>query len=451
MSLSQHDADGLLERCHQAVAAARKAGAGQAEVFASRGRETEVSVEKNDLNMVRVVDETTLGLRVIVDGKVGFATTNRPDDLQGLVDEALAVARSGEPDPHAGLPDPEALPDLVPRLDQGLAEVEPEALVAMTVELMREALARDSRLTVDGGAIGLEHEARAIASSTGVAGTWLASGATGYLMGMAIDGDEVGSFAYDGDAVQDLASLRPSLSAAFARFVDKAVGALGAGKGESFRGSVFLPADVVGGFFLDTLVSVLKADGVRKGRSPMAGKLGELIASPLLNLTEGGAGLSGYPLAPFDREGLPRRRTPLVEGGVLKAFLYDSYEARAAGARSTANALGGAASLPTLGAACVELGAGETPADELAAMERGVIVTRFSGTHDGVSGDFSGVVKGGFLVRDGERRPIKETTISGNVYEALKQVSGVSRERSTFYGTRCYPSVRLEDLSVTAG
>ena len=451
MSLSQNEAEGLLARCRQAVDAAQKAGAGQAEVFASRARETEVSVEKNDLNMVRVVDETTLGLRVLVDGKVGFATTNRVDDLQALVDEALAVARSGEPDPYAGLPEPQALPEVAPELDQGLAELEPEALVAMTVELMREARARDSRLTVDSGAISLEHEARAIASSTGISGTWRASGASGYLMGMAIDGDEVGSFAYDGDAVQDLASLRPALSSAFERFVDKAVGALGAGKGESFRGTVFLPADVVGGFFLDTLVGVLKADGVRKGRSPMAGRLGELIASPLITLVEGGAGLDGYPLAPFDREGLPRRRTPLVEAGVLKSFLYDSYEARAAGAASTGNALGGAASLPTLGAACVELAAGDTPAAELATMDRGVIVTRFSGTHDGVSGDFSGVVKGGFLVVDGERRPIKETTISGNVYDALKQVSGVSSERTTFYGTRCYPSLRLEDLSVTAG
>ncbi len=451
MSMNTSDSAGLLARCQEAVEVAQKRGADQVEVYGSRARETEVSLEKNDLNMVRVVDETTLGLRVVVGGRVGFATTNRAEELAELADEALAVARSAQPDALAGLPEPEATPAVTPRLDQGLAEVEPEALVAMAVELMREARARDPRLTVDSGGVSVEHEARAIASSTGIAGRWLASGASGYLMGMAIDGDEVGSFAYDGDAVQDLASLRPALSAAFARFVDKAVGALGAGRGESFRGPVFLPADVIGGFVLDTLVGVLKADGVRKGRSPMAGKLGTNIASPLITLTEGGGGLPGYPLAPFDREGLPRRSTPLVERGVLSGFLYDSYEARAAGASSTANALGGAASLPTLGAACIDVAAGDTPASELASMDRGVIVTRFSGTHDGISGDFSGVVKGGFLVEGGERRPIKETTISGNVYEALKQVSGVSRERSTFYGTRCYPSVRIEDLSITAG
>jgi PmbA protein len=84
-------------------------------------------------------------------------------------------------------------------------------------------------------------------------------------------------------------------------------------------------------------------------------------------------------------------------------------------------------------------------------MDRGLIVTRFSGSSDIASGEFSGVVKGGFLVEHGEIRPIRETTIAGNIWTSLLQISGISTERENFYGTQTMPWIRIEDISVTAG
>ncbi|NOY25962.1 MAG: TldD/PmbA family protein, partial [Oligoflexia bacterium] len=193
------------------------------------------------------------------------------------------------------------------------------------------------------------------------------------------------------------------------------------------------------------------ADSVRQGTSPFAGRLGQRIAPAGFSLIEAGAGLDGHPLTPFDREGMPRQRVALVDDGVLGGFLYDATEARYAGRDSTGHAGGGAASLPRVSAACLSLAPGDTPLATLENMDRGVIVTRFSGTTDISSGDFSGVVKGGFLVDHGERRPIMETTIAGNLWDALQNISGRSAETTLFYGTSSYPALRIEDISVTAG
>lgn len=93
---------------------------------------------------------------------------------------------------------------------------------------------------------------------------------------------------------------------------------------------------------------------------------------------------------------------------------------------------GGAAMLPVIGPACVSVEPGDVPLATLMQMDPGIIVTRFSGSSNPISGDFSGVVKGGFLVKGGEKIPIQETTVAGNLYECLQRISGISQEVQVF-------------------
>ena len=96
--------------------------------------------------------------------------------------------------------------------------------------------------------------------------------------------------------------------------------------------------------------------------------------------------------------------------------------------------------------------AGTTPAAELAAGSDPVVwVGRFSGSTNGVTGDFSGVVKNGFLLARGERRPIRETMIAGNLFEALRNIEAISAERRLLSGSALLPSLRIGGVSVTAG
>ncbi len=440
----------LRDLCQQGVKLALQAGADQAEVYANSDREIEVGFEKNDLNLARVTSETTFGIRVFCGGRLGFATSNQPEDLAEVAAEAVTLAQASPADPINGLPDPQPIPETPTELDPELLNLDPQTLTQWGSDLLARVQDQDSRITVDSGSLAMEESVMAVVSSQGVEASHHGARAGGSLFGMAIEGDQVGSFAYDGDTVQRVEQLIPQLEVAFDRFVSKCVGALGARPGESFRGPIMLPPEVVGSV-LGSLLRALGADAVRQGKSPLAGKLGQLITSPVLTVIEEGAGLPGFPIAPFDREGIPRQITPLINEGILCNYLYNSYEARAAGAISNGHATGRAGSLPGVGPACLQVRPGRTSLADLIAVERGIWVTRLSDSVNPITGDFSGVVKGGFLLQGGEWRPILETTIAGNLYDCLRSISAISEEVTVFGGTRSFPTVRIEDVSVTAG
>ena len=440
-----------LELAERAVHAALRAGATAAEVVVDAGSEVAVGLAKNDLDQVKVDDETTLGLRVLCGQQQGFATTNQVSGLDTLAAEAVAIARATPEDPLAVLPEPQPVVD-APDAD-GIDRDEWDAarLVSLALEHLRRIQARDSRVTLDTGEFSASWSTRAVVSSLGVREAWRSSLLSGNVFGMAVDNGTPGSFAYNGDIVRDPARLDASLDAVFANFVDDCIGALSPQKGESFRGPVLLPPRALGGFLLDALEQALSAQQVRLGKSPFADKVGTKVASETVSLWAEGAGSGGFALAPFDREGQPRTRRPLIENGLLLGFLYDAREAAAAGIAPTGDGAGSAAAAPRVGASSLSLRPGRLAAEDLVSqVDRGVLATRFSGTSNPISGDFSGVVKGGFLLRDGERVPIHETTLAGNLWTCLEQITALSDTPTTLYGTRRWPWVRIDDLSITA-
>jgi PmbA protein len=143
---------------------------------------------------------------------------------------------------------------------------------------------------------------------------------------------------------------------------------------------------------------------------------------------------------------------PVIEGGVLRNFLYDAYTARKDGRSSTGHAGGGAGSVPSVATTNVVWSAGDTPlADMVSGIDKGLLVTRFSGNVDPVSGDFSGSVKGGHMIRGGSlAEPLCGTMIAGNTFELLPGVSAVSQERERLFSDDL-PYVRLDGVAVSSG
>jgi PmbA protein len=269
---------------------------------------------------------------------------------------------------------------------------------------------------------------------------------------MAVEGEDVASFDYDGDAVREIGRLQQSLRSIAERFVEKCLSGLGAGKGQSFKGSIVLSPEAVTEFLLPNLISAMSADAVRKGRSRLANRLGSKIASPAFTLVDDGTFAGGVASSPCDRVGVAVRALTRVDGGVLTTFLYNDYEARAASVRSTGHAAGSAASLPAIGPHCLAVAAGDSAMSDLSAGDGPVVwVGRFSGSSNPVTGEFSGVVKNGFLIERGERRPVREVLIAGNLFDTLERVEAVSRERRWIGGTRLVPAIRIGGVSVTAG
>ena len=280
---------GLLTIAKEAVEEALRAGADEAEAYASRTRSTSVALQKNDLKGASTDDETTLGIRVFVKKSMGFATANHPEHVSEIAREAVLVARVSPPDPMNGLPEAQPIRPWMLAPDPGLEAFTLESVADLAMEFLGRACSRDSRISVDSGAVSVDRVTRAIASSRGVRAIEEHATGGGSLFGMAVDKTEVGSFDSDGDSVRKAAELSPALFAAADRFVVKTLAALHAGKGESFRGTIILSPEVVSEFLIDNLLPVLSAKSVRTGKSPLRDKLGERIASASFTLIDDAA------------------------------------------------------------------------------------------------------------------------------------------------------------------
>ena len=233
-----------------------------------------------------------------------------------------------------------------------------------------------------------------------------------------------------------------------------ALGNLGAGAAESYRGPVLFSPAAFQDVFLSPLVSASSAIAVQRGRSALADKVGEAVAHPSITIVDDPADERLGGACSFDREGVPATRFPLVEAGVLKGYLYNGYAAQVDGVSSTGHAAGGARAVPALGPHALNVAGGEggDPAALLAALDKGLVVQRFSGTVDPASGDFSGVAKSARWVEGGEQvRSVRETLFSGNAFELLRKVLALSTSQEVVMGGCRSPWALIDDISVVAG
>ena len=188
-------------------------------------------------------------------------------------------------------------------------------------------------------------------------------------------------------------------------------------------------------------------DNVQKGRSSLAGRIGEEVAEESFNMTDDGLFPGGMATSSFDGEGVSSQRTPLVENGVLKGFLYDSYAAgkETPPTESTGNAdRPGYAGIPRIGTTNL-IASSKKPQDVLAETERGYLVTGVIGAHTAnpVSGDFSVEARNVFAVEDGAPlKPIRSLMLAGNVFELLKSIEVGTDARMV--GSVVVPTVKVE-------
>ena len=445
-------AERSLEFAETAVQRALHFGAEECEVFVTESRNISAELQKNDLHCTSTSVETSIGIRVFRKGSIGFVNINSPDAIDAACEEALVLAQAMPSDPLNGLRDPEAIDPLPLSPDRGLESMTVEDVVALAHDLVQHVTGKDDRVMIDSGDVSVGIGVRAIATSRGHRASETAAVAGGSLFGMAVDGKDVGSFDYDGQYVTNRESLQSELRSAADRFLIKTLGALGAQPGETFRGPIILTPEVVADFVIGNLVAVLSGKSVRLGKSPFKDRLNQRVISPLITIWDDPRHPGGIGSQSFDREGYPTRLLPLFDEGHLRTFLFDTYEGRSFGAKPTGSARGGASSIPAIGPTNLAMEPGDQSFSRLCTdPERAVVVSRFSGNCSPITGEFSGVVKGGFLMRHGERIPIKETLIAGNLYEALNRVSGISAESRLLNGRLRAPAIRLEDISITAG
>jgi len=196
----------------------------------------------------------------------------------------------------------------------------------------------------------------------------------------------------------------------------------------------------------------LSADEVQKGRSPWAGKVGKRIASKHVHLIDDGLLMTGVGTREFDDDGIPQRRVPLVEEGILKGFLYDNYTANKERRESTGNSNRDYASLPLPSVNNLILHPQMKKGELLADIKRGLYLVEAIGTwlSNPISGDLSATATNAFLIEDGElTKPIKGVIVSGNFFDILENKIELIADDVENLGSIYAPSVKITEMSVT--
>jgi PmbA protein len=417
-----------------AAKVAGAAGAGeQVEAFVGRSTTTSVKAHGGAVESLTQATSAGIGVRVIEEGRQGFAWAGSLDD--DVVAEVLAEARDNvayaQAEPWVGLADPDGVePPAIDLWRDGLAEQPIERKVGLVLELERAVRARDRRVSgvrtaqwADGAGEG------AVATSTGISVAGRSTFCHLSVLALATDGAETktGYGVSVGREPDDV-----DLDEAAEDAVDRAIRLLGAVQPGSSSVTLVLEPRMAA-TLLGVVAGTLNGESVLKRRSPFADRVGAPIASPLITLVDDPTDPLSLGADSHDGEGLATRRVPLIVDGVLDGFLHNTMTGRRAGVPSTASAVRGYRSTPGVGAQALALATGTGSLDDLvAAVDHGVLVQSMTGLHSGVnpvSGDFSVGVEG-LMVRGGQRaEPIREATIASTLQRLLLDVSAVGGER----------------------
>lgn len=442
----------MLDVLRYAIKEAEAQGADDAEAYAAVSAESEVFIENNDLKQAKSQAISSIGIRVLLNGSVGFYSVNRlsKDDVKGAVSMAIKVARVSPKDRYNSLPSRSKVRLLRGVYDRKAESFEASDAAGLAAEMLQAAKSYDSRVSVDSGNLASAVATHALANSNGTELKERISTFSWSIMGMAIEDSNVSSFDFQSGGshfVKDIDARRASVE-----FAETVVNSLGPQRITSFRGEMLLTPSAVNELVEDVISHSINSDTVQKKSSQFAGKLGKKVSSELLAVEDDATNTEGLGAASFDREGVPHRRNVVIEKGVLKKFLYNTYTARKDGVRSTGNAGGSTSSPPSVSATNFIIRPGKSSLDALVSeMENGIIISRFSGNVNPVNGDFSGVVKGGRLVRNGEiKHAVKGVMMAGNVFDALRHLTGVSREQKAILDS-ILPYMRFDNVSFTAG
>lgn len=439
----------LRERCQEALKLTKRHGADEVEIFAQTAHSISADIEKHDLQTSSSQQETMIGIRALVNRQVGFACTNVLSELEAACADAVKLAKASPKDENNVLPVPITFEPVSDLYDSRAESFSVSDAVQQTIRMIETADSIDSRLVLGGGTFSVNLQTRCIVNSKGIDLAESSSLFMYYALATAKDGGKVSNMAFYFDASHSVDGI--DVAPVATRACQDALGSLGAEKGESFVGPIILAPGAVQAVLVDLFTFQLNAKNTVRGSSRWGKMLGEAIAHSSLTVTDNGRMAGGVATQSFDREGLPHRELTLIDAGVVTSLLHNAYTSQAMGVVSTAHGSGSARSLPEIGPTNLSIKPGDASKDELIGdIKHGLLVNRFSGSSNPISGDFSGVAKAAYLIKDGKLdRPVTGTLIAGNVFEVLQSLSGVSSETERVF-TATLPYLRLEDVSVTA-
>jgi PmbA protein len=442
----------MLDRLDDLLHRARAGGAVEADAFMVEEELQTVQVRLGTVEALKHARENRCSLRIFTDSGSASATTSdlSPEALARLVEESLRLAQVARRDEHSGLPAGEALAREVPDLDLWDAAGQSmgiEEKIDWARRAEAAALEADARVRNSEGAEFYDRQARvAYASSGGFAGGFRVSTFALSVTPVASDdGDMERDYWYS--SARHLADL-DSPEAIGREAARRAVRRLGGRKGETVEVPVVFDPETAASLIRSVAVAA-SGPSLYRGTSFLIGQRGRTVGSPRVTIVDDPTMRQGLGSRPFDGEGLPSRRTVLVDRGILESYLLDTYSARRLGLQATGHAAREDGGGVTVGYTNLYLEPGPWTREEiLRSVDRGLYVTELIGFGvNFATGDYSrGAV--GFWIEGGELTyPVEEITIAGNLRQMLQDVEMVGRDLA-FRDQTAAPTVKISRLTV---
>jgi len=442
------DQSALTDLAERLVAAARRAGADQADAVAVRSVSLSIDVRDGAVEESQRSEGDDIGLRVLVGHKQASISTNdmTADGLDALAERAIAMAKAAPEDKFAGLADPALLAKKFPGLDlldpdmPGIDLLERRAREAEAAGLAVSGVSKSGGASASAGIGGM-----VLVTSDGFVGSTI--GSRHSISMSAIAGEGTG-MEQDYDFTSTLHAADLEDAGKIGRSAgERAIKRLNPRKVATRRVPVVFDPRISGSL-VGHLASAANGASVARKTSFLREKRGEKIFAAGIDIVDDPLRRRGQRSRAFDAEGVATQMQKIVENGVLKTWLLDCATARELDLKTTGHAQRGASSVPSPGPSNLHLSPGsKSPAELIDEIEDGFYVTDLIGMGVNlVTGDYSRGASG-FWIEHGELTfPVSEVTIAGHLDEIFASL--VPGNDLTFrYGTNA-PTLRLEGLTV---
>src|ERR1700686_689208 len=435
------------------VQRAMQGGATAAECVIREGDEFSTLVRLGEVETLKESGSKSIGVRIF-HGKRAASTHSSDFTRAGLdrmLSSALELAKITSEDPFSGIPEPSQLGSISGDLDLYSADVYSlpgEERISYARRAEKAALDSDPRIkNSEGGSFDAATGHKILANSHGFVGEFRRSYCSVAAVPIAQDANGAMQRDYWFSVARSLNRLEsPEHVGKVA--AQRTIRRLGARKVKTQQVPIIFDP-LVANSILGHIFEGVNGDSVYRGASFLAGKLGEKIAAPQVTVIADGTMVGGFGTSPFDGEGIPTRRTVVIEDGVLKSYVLNTYTAKKLGLQTTANASRGLAGTPGIGPGNYFLQPGaKTPQQIIGNVKEGLYVTEFLGMGVNlVTGDYSRGASG-LLISGGELTyPVEEITVAGNLKDMFLNISEIANDLE-FRGSVASPTIRIDGLTV---
>jgi PmbA protein len=441
------------ELATQIIRLALDRGATDAECTLAEGEEFSALVRMRSLERLKDAGSRAAGLRVLVGRRVGSSYTSdlSSDGIRELVKSAMELAAISTEDPHAGLPEPSelgALPGDLQLFSADIAGTNTDYRIEQARQTEEAAFSADPRITNSEGASFDAHSGqRVFANSRGFFGSYRVSSCSLSTTPVARQGEFMERDYWYSSARKYSNLQSPTHIGRCA--AERTVRRLGARKVSTQKVPVIFDPQTAR-TLLANIFDAVEGDAIYRSASFLAGKLGDRVASENVTIVDDGTLPGLFGTSPFDDEGVPSRRTVVIDRGVLKSYLLNAYTARKLGLKTTGNAARGITGNTGVGHGNLFLEAGDLdPYELIRGISKGLYVTELIGSGVNiVTGDYSRGTAGQWIEHGDFAYPVSEITIASTLQRMLMDLEAVGSDLE-FRGSVASPTLVIREMTVS--